>query len=188
MSNEQTTAPKDKEEDKDAGKITFRAFWDAFNPGYLIAGLSSIALAWHSITRSYHKILHENKVNKDLFDPFAEAVRKHYAETAKTLPNQSPEALEATFSTAIKEGGISKAQKILHTILRKRDTAAGIEGTADMWQKVLKTHHKWDAGLKIATVTSIAFGALYSFVRSNAMTEKLHREIEEKNDQQQIGR
>ncbi len=158
-----------------AQKIPTRNFLDIFNPGYILAGMATLATAIMSVNKNSQKYFQQHGVFDALNEDHDNAIKALVTDPTKDLKDGLP---------AIDKFYRQKRADLLRGGTKIDKIAPGrIEGILDRW-KVLEPHHKIQTGLTFGAVAFIGMGAIYSYTRQRKLNDKLHRQIIENTEQQ----
>lgn len=182
--------------------IRKRSFWDTLNPGYITAGLSSLALSWLSINNFFHKNIFDSE--EDYHE--ARGTREKNTESPRISTDPEVEALHQGGETPFTELRDKRHFEMIE--IRARNHASFKDYLSEhrainktykegmdseicknlhisknvfkaTYQKflLLETHQQAQVGLGVLTVASIALGAIYSFARERNLAVKLSNQI-----------
>jgi len=174
MDRDKTIDSEGRKAEVKPGPAASRTFWDTINPGYVLAGLATLLASWFSIDGHFAKNLNDDKAYKPLKKKRKEAMKQ-----AREAAHGDPHGDRVLYTTEVKKADSKYTKDLDEAVLK--DT--GISNTFQKFQ-VLKEHQKWQVGLTVAAVVSVALGAAYSYARHRMAAEKINRKMAENSDRQ----
>ena len=147
----------EKEEEKGS-------FLNKYNPvekiGYAALAISTLVTSWLAIGNKFAQNLYENNVFED--------IRKKRQKSYQELFDK-PKDIKEFIS------GINQIEKDYKTARRDRLQQVGVKSSIDKWF-ALKHYQKWQIGLTIATILSLAVAVIISIKNDHKALKKEHKE------------